>query len=175
MMNYIDKLLAELSSRLPELEWKIGSIKASISSHNVPRGLFRASHGFSGQTCVDEIKADIQALSLQLNQRSANYLATRITQKINVLVTLCQIQSKRNKSQERVHFGLSTITTRQQWISTLEHSIQTLESQKQSMINALAQFKKSVNDAAVLNLQAELGEVERRLTLAKETLNQAIA
>lgn len=174
-MNYIDELLAELSSRLPELEWKISALNSSFTSHSLPRGLFRPSPELSGQACIDEIKWDIQALSVQPNQRSASYLALKINQKINVLVALCQIHSRKNKPEEKVYFGLNMLSTRQQWIQTLESNINTLAGQQQAMAKALEQMKLNTSNPAILSLQGELGEVERRLTLAREELNRAVS
>lgn len=173
-MNYINELLAELTSRLPELEWKISGLGSLISSQSVPRGLFRSSNELTGTACVDEIKSDIQALSHQRNERSAHYLANRIKQKVNVLVALCQIESRKNKIEEKIHFGVKMLSTRQQWIGTLEKEVSILEKQQQAIAKALSQMKQSTNAAAILSVQGELGEVQRRLTLAKEALNQAI-
>ena len=173
-MNYINVLLAELTSRLPELEWKIIGLGSFISCHSVPRGLFRSSNELTGTACVEEIKADIQALSHQKNERSAHYLANRIKQKVNVLVALCQIESRKNKVEEKIHFGVKMLSTRQQWIETLEREVSTLEQQQQAIAKALSQMKLSTNAEAILSVQGELGEVQRRLTLAKEALNQAI-
>ncbi len=172
-MGYVDEILTELYSRLPELEWKISTLKSAFSSHSLPRGLFNTTLEFSAQACVEEIKSDIKALSGQTNQRSAFYLASRINQKINVLVALCQIHSRKNKPEEKVYFGLNMLSTRQQWIHKLESDIQTLEMQHQAMIKSLEQLRLNSNAPAVLSLQGELGEVERRLTLAKEELSRA--
>ena len=174
-MNYINDLLAELTARLPELEWKISSLSSTISSHRVPRGLFRSGIELTGPACVEEIKAEIHALSQQKNERSAQYLADRIKQKVNVLVALCQIESRKNKPEEKVYFGVKMLSTRQQWIITLEKDISTLEAQQQAMAKALEQLKHSTNTASILSLQRELGEVVRRLTLAREALNQAVS
>jgi hypothetical protein len=174
-MKYIDDILVELSSRLPELEWKISSLNHSFSSHSIPKGLFRPHPEFSAVACVNEIKEDITALSQQKNERSANFLATRIQQKINVLVTICNLGNQKNKREEKVHFGLQTISTRQQWIQGLELDIEILSKQQDAMTKALQAMRYNKNNEALLNLKAELGEVERRLTLAKETLNQALA
>lgn len=173
-MNYLDELLAELTSRLPELEWKISSLSSLISSQSVPRGLFRLNNELTGAACVEEIKADIQALSHQENERSAHFLANRIKQKVNVLVALCQIESRKNKVEEKIHFGVKMLSTRQQWIENLEREVSTLEKQQQAIAKTLIQMKHSANAAAILTVQGELGEVQRRLTLAREALNQAI-
>lgn len=174
-MDYINDLLADLSARLPELEWKMSSYSAGFSSHSLPKGLFKFRSEFSGPACIAEIKADIDALAKQTNQRSASYLALRIKQKINVLVVLCQMHTRKSKPEEKVHFGLQMISTRQQWIQSLEDDIERLTTQQQAMLNALAQMKQSANNPGQLNLRSELGEVERRLTLAKEALTRAIA
>ncbi|WP_298628110.1 primosomal replication protein PriC [uncultured Legionella sp.] len=173
-MNSINELLTELNSRLPELEWKISELSSAISSHNLPRGLFRTGFELTGAGCVKEIKADMLALSQQKNERSAHFLASRIKQKINVLVALCQIDNKKSKAAEPASFGVKMLSTRQQWIQNLETDINTLTQQQQAMVKSLEHLSHSNNVDAVLALRAELGEVERRLTLAKETLNQAI-
>ncbi|CEG58077.1 primosomal replication protein PriC [Legionella fallonii] len=173
-MNYINELLVELTARLPELEWKISSFNLFLSSHDIPSGLFRSGPELTGEGCINEIKADIQTLSQQKNERSAHYLSNKIRQKVNVLVTLCQMESRKNKMEEKVHFGIKMLSTRQQWIATLEQDIKALEKQQLAMINTLEQMQRNSNITAILSLQGELGEVEKRLTLARETLNQAI-
>lgn len=173
-MKYLAELLTELSARLPELEWKISGLSVSLSSHNLPKGLFRHGIELTGSGCIDEIKEDIHKLSQQKTERSAHFLAERIKQKINVLVALCQIDSKKNKPQMKESFGLTMLSTRQQWIQNLEAEINTLARQQQAMTKSLQQMTRGSNPSAILTLRAELGEVERRLTLAQETLNQAV-
>lgn len=173
--NYINELLSELSSRLPELEWKLSNLGAFFSRRSLPRGLFSSNMELSGAACIEEIKSDIKVLSEQKNTRSAQYFAERIQQKINVLVSLCQINAKKNKPEGAVYFGVKMLSTRQQWIKTLENDIETLVTQQQAMLNALEQNKLSTNVEVMLSVQAELGEVERRLTLAKEELKRAVS
>lgn len=174
-MNYLNELLRELTARLPELEWKISEIGSFIHSQNIPRGLFRSVSELTGASCIEEIKTDIYALSHQDNERSAYYLANRIKQKVNVLVALCQIESKKNHVEEKVYFGMKMLSTRQQWITTLEHDIKNLEKQQQAMLSSLEHMKSGSNTEAILSLQSELGKVEQRLTLARESLNQAVS
>ncbi|MBA3536808.1 MAG: primosomal replication protein [Tatlockia sp.] len=162
-------LLERLTERLPELEWKINSLGARLSANSLPRGLFRPHLEMSAATCIDEIKADIQQLTRQKSEYSAFYLAERIEQKISVLVTLCHLQTTKPKTEEKIRFGLDKISTRQQWLQTLEKEIDLLTLQQQAMLKTLEQIKASGNSQAVLQLQAQLGEVEKRLTLAKET------
>ncbi|CAM4455553.1 MAG: hypothetical protein LEGION0403_FIIPPAGN_01282 [Legionella sp.] len=171
MSTETKQLLKSLAARLPELEWKVGELGSSFSGHKLPRGLFR-TESLTGAACIAEIKTDIQSLSRQEGY-SASYLATRIQQKVNVLVTLCQIHSRHHKPEDNASFGLKMLSTRQQWIQTLETDIQTLEKQQQAMTKALEQMMRSPSATAILQLKAELGQLERRLTLAKETLNRA--
>lgn len=173
-MNDINQLLVELTSRLPELEWKISNFSTFISNHTIPKGLFHSSSELTGPVCIDEIKADIRTLSQQKTECGANYLANQIKQKVNILVTLCQMESRKNKVEKKAHFGIKMLSTRQQWIATLEQDVKTLEKQQQAIRKTLEQMKDNSNATAILNIKSELGEVEKRLTLARETLMQAI-
>jgi hypothetical protein len=175
MPNDSIELLTKLITRLPELEWKMSGLGSSFSSHSLPRGLFRAAIESNGASCIAEIKADIHALSEQSNERSAVYLAERIQQKINVLVALCQMHSRKNKVEEKVSFGVKMLSTRKQWIGDLEADIHALEAQQHALNNTLEHMTRSHNSAVILQVKAELGTIERRLTLAKETLNRAIS
>lgn len=173
-MNYIEELLNELSARLPELEWKISHLKIPISAYNLPKGLFRTPYNLNSETCMAEIKSDIAGLAQQKNQRSAMHIASRINSKINVLVTLCQMYNKEKPSHEKVSFGIKMISTRQQWIESLELNVATLAQQQQAMLKALDTMQNKNNDLAVLSLKKDLGEIERHLTLAKESLQRVI-
>lgn len=172
-MNSLDDLLTELNSRLPELEWKIKSLGTNISIHHLPRGLFKTRSEFCGQQYIDEIKADLKVLSQQNNKRCAHYVAEQIKSKVNVLVTLCQLDQKKPKSHGKEYFGLGMLSTRQQWMQSLEHEIATLVLQQKGMISTLEQMNKIKNTEAILALNSELGALEKRLTLAKETLSKA--
>lgn len=171
-MDYLQQVLSELNARLPELEWKIRDL--SLSHKNIPHGLFRIKHGLSGNLCVEEIRADILTLSRQNNDRGIHYLAQRIQRKIDVLVTLCQIDNRKSKPVEKVSFGLNSLSTRQQWLKTLEQDIQALTIQKLALTKTLEQKKSTHNATTYLNLSAELGEIDKRLTLAQEAFNHSI-
>lgn len=82
---------------------------------------------------------------------------------------------KNNKPESKISFDLTTLSTRQQWIKTMEEKICALEEQYQAMRKTLEQMKSCSSPATILHLQTELGNVEKRLTLAKETLNRAIS
>lgn len=60
------------------------------------------------------------------------------------------------------------LSTRQQWINDLEIEVEALSNQQQAMIQSLAKLQRRQDSNSLLNLKAELGEVERRLTLAKK-------
>ena len=102
-----EDLLQQLSARLPELEWKISYLGASLSTKTLPRGLFTPHLEMNAANCIAEIKADIQKLASQKNDNSAKYLAARIERKILVLVTLCHLQMNKPKPKidEKVKFS----------------------------------------------------------------------
>jgi hypothetical protein len=170
------QLLNDLTARLPELEWKINELGSAFSKYNLPKGLFRSKNELDGPACIAEIKTDIHALSLQKNERSANYLAERILQKVNVLVALCQILSRKPKVEDKSCFGVKMLSTRQQWIRDLEVKIQAMEAQRQAMGRSLEQMmRRNQQPEAILQLKAELGKIEQRITVAQETLSRAVS
>ncbi|HRD68937.1 MAG TPA: hypothetical protein PK657_02220 [Legionella sp.] len=173
MTRFIDETLAELTSRMPELEWKISNLP--ISRSNLPKGLFSLGTEITGLTCIEEIKADIKALSFQNNERSALYLATRIKQKINILVSLYQIHARKQKPIIEESFGIKMLSTRQQWLRSLENDINTLILQQKALTNTLELMTSGASEHALLTVKGDLGEIERRLTLAREAYNQAIS
>jgi hypothetical protein len=164
-------ILEELAERLPELEWKMNSLGALFSAYALPKGLFRPSMDGSATACIAEIKADIQQLTVQKNESSAYYLAARIQKKISVLVALCHLQANKPKVERKINFGLNKISTRQQWLQTLENEINLLTLQQEAQIKAIQQMQTRGDTQALLQLQVDLGDVEKRLTLAKETFS----
>lgn len=175
MQTVSNELLGSLIKRLPELEWKIGSLGTIFSYKSLPYGLFRLNKEVTGAAYIAEIRADLETLSRQDNERSAFYLVQRIQQKINVLVKLCQMNQKKNQDEIKEPFGIKMISTRQQWINELEQEQNILIKQQQAMIRTLNQLTQQNNSKMILSLKVELGEVERRLTLAKEALHRAVA
>jgi hypothetical protein len=175
MLSEASQIITELTSRLPELEWKISSLNSSFLNQHVPPGLFGPSKEITGNICIEQIQADIQLLSQQNNERSALYLAQKIQHKVNVLVALCRPNPK-NKSHEKVYFGVNRLATRQQWIGCLEAEVQSLESQRQALTRTLDQMtNRHEISESILQLKADLGEVERHLTLAQEALKRVIS
>ncbi len=169
----IQDIILNLSARLPELEWKLSLAGPGIAPKQLPPGLFLSRHEYTVQSCMDEIKADLQAIRQQNNIQSARYLAERVGKKINVLVRLCQQQLNKKTPESQSEFGVKAIGTRQQWLKTMQEEIDTLTIQHQALAARLADVQAKHNMQATLNLQLELGKAERRLTLAKETLERS--
>ena len=171
--NYIQELIADLIARLPELEWKISSLNPFLLSQSISKNLFR-SQDLTAAACIKELKVDIHVLSTQNNERSAQYLAVQVKQKISVLVGLCKVQQKKKNENKKANFGMVMLSTRQQWLHSLEHDVEVLIKQQEALAkrSAQMQFNNTV-PSVLLNLKAELGEVEKKLTLAKEALNKA--
>lgn len=167
----LDDVLSRLSARLPELEWKLSLQTPVINPSLLPRGLFRSRIELTPQGCVDEIKADLQAIGKQDNEQIRQYLTERVGQKINVLVRICQNYPDKKKLEQQVNFGVQAINTRQQWLQTMQDNIDTLSRQQQALAMSLVKLKaENSNIQAVLSLEAELGKAGQRLTLAQETM-----
>ena len=126
-------LVQQLANRLPELEWKLSCLGSSLKPSLLPRGLFRSRLDFSSQSCIEEIKMDLQTMrrlsrsgiqnsSRNLgNERSIEYLAVRVEQKINVLVRICQQSIEKKTPQREVYFGVQTINTPQHSLHPLPY------------------------------------------------------
>lgn len=172
-MISVQESIQDLSARLPELEWKLEGINTLLNPQQIPRGLFRAQNSLTPQICIDEIKAELKMLGHQNNEASAHFLTERINRKINVLVRLCKIHADKHKPERHAAFGVRALSTRQQWLQTLEQDIAKLTTQSQALSSRLNTLSPTTPPQLRLNLQAELGEIEQRLTLAHETLARA--
>ncbi len=202
-------LVQQLANRLPELEWKLSCLGLTLKPSLFPRGLFRSRLELTSQSCIDEIKADLQMMK-QLtrssfpknspsrglsagssdrpsimdpadkprdvgSERSVQYLAVRVEQKINVLVRICQQSLEKKTPQREVYFGVQAISTRQQWLKSLQDEVDTLSHQHQALETAISTSKANNNIQTTLSLEKELGEAYRRLTLAKEMFSRHAA
>lgn len=174
-MENINQLLVELRSRLPELEWKITNLNQAFSAHHLPRELFPSTPDWHAKDCIINIKRDIQQLSSQKTQTSAYYLAQRIKQKISVLVRLCQLDKVEKKTKDKLYFGVKSLSTRQQRVSELEVEINMLLTQREALADTLSHLKKEKAPTIVIRVSAELGEVEKRITIAQEILKKLTA
>ncbi len=170
--HYIEELSADLITRLPELEWKLSQLSSSLINQALPNNLFR-TQDLTALSCIKELKADLQALRKQKHERSATYLAEHLKQKISVLVGLCKMQQK-NKSESKItSFSLTMLSTRQQWLQSLDQEVGILKKQRDALNKRLEQMQSSKEQTALLNLKFELGELEKKLTLAEEALSKA--
>lgn len=173
-MNVICEMVESLSARLPELSWKLGLKYSVLNPKLLPRGLFKEQMEMTPQSCINEIKADLVRIGSIKNERSLSYMVDRVSQKIHVLVRLCQWAEEKNAYlPASPSFGMQVISTRQQWLAALREDIERLDAQCLALSHTLTLLKKGNDTKATLNLQSELGEVERRLTLARETLERA--
>ncbi len=169
----IDHLLQQLSARLPELQWKMACLGGSISSHALPRGLFRYAFDYKPLACLAEIHADIKSLSEQNSLQSAYYLSQKIHQKITVLVALCNKKAK-NKAGKKAAFGVRKLSTRQRWLQALEKEIEDLEQQKKALSVTLQNTERGAKPELALALKAELGALEKQLTIARESFQKSL-
>jgi hypothetical protein len=174
-MTTIEVSVRELSARLPELAWKLSTLYKEFNPKSLPRGLFQSQFEMTPTSCIDEIHADLHLLNHHKNDRSSRYLADRVNQKINVLVRLCQLHKDKKSIKQAPAFGVQSLSTRQQWLGTLQEEIDGLSSHRQALITTLNRLQTGQDSAAILSVQADLGDIERRLTLARETLTRATA
>jgi DNA-binding transcriptional MerR regulator len=174
-VHYIKELTTDLMTRLPELEWKINDLNPILFARSIPRRLFR-TQDVTALSCINELKLEISSLAKQKNSLSAHYLAEQIKQKINVLVGLCRVEQKNKKVKSPASFSLNMLSTRQQWLQTIERDVDVLIKQQQALAKTLKQMQLQRTDPdTILNLKSELGEIEKRLTLAQEALAKAIS
>lgn len=169
----LSEVLKALQSRLPELAWQLGKPGIHFTRQSLPPGLFRY-YGEEPDGFIQEIKSDIHSLTHHSNTKVAQYLAEKINQKINVLVAICSETRRQAVREEPQVFIMDKLSTRQQWLSSMEAVVQRLDEQKKSLEKALAD-KNNARDCLVsLQLRKELGALEKELTLAKEAYARAI-
>ncbi|MCX7118070.1 MAG: hypothetical protein NTW94_09280 [Legionellales bacterium] len=165
--------LQNLSARMPELLWKLSTKYSVLNATQLPRGLFKQRLEMTPQALVDEVDANLGLLKKTTHELSAHYLAGKVSQQIHVLVRLCQRMSTPSQNASPSTFGISSITTRQTWLSTLQMDIDRLNSQQLALTQNLEKLQEGCDLQAQLNLQSELAQVERSLTLSQETLSRA--
>lgn len=168
-MPYLADILQTLAARLPELEWRLGEV-GKIHVQALPKGLFQSSKGddwIDPLACIQEIKQNLMTLNLVHESSAGSFLALKISQKINVLLRLCQMHRRKAAAKGRVSFEMNQLATRQQWLETLEKEIERLSVQQTAILSTLE--KNRHLPAVVLTLQQELGELTRQLTLVQTT------
>lgn len=168
MMNSGLETINVLAQRLPELLWQLKRLYPDLTATVLPPGLFRQTFYQTPDLCIDEIKQDIAILKQQSNHRSHQFLADKISRKINVLVRLCHWKEKHPSKKATVSQGVRGMMSRQQWLQTLENDIHSLEEQCHALELRLTYVQQAGEPQAILALQGELGEARRELTVAKE-------
>ena len=161
-----------LRARLPELLWKLNKHHTLFHSSQLPKGLFHQTLEMSPHSCIEEIQLDLQALEGREEDESGRFLASKVNQKITVLVRLCQLQA--DKPLSPPPDLLEAMSTHQQWVVALEKEVMHLRAQHQALATALQEGSSSRGSEALLTLQADLGESARRLTLAEEAMERAM-
>ena len=168
----LDDLCDNLCARLPELEWGLSQLGLKFQAKLLPRGLFVCAMELNAQNCIYEIKNDVLVLSQQKQRQRAVYLADRIHQKIEVLVRLCNLQRKKSVAiNPAAIFTLDALSTRQQWLSSMQAQVCSLTEQQAAMKQANKILSRS--NESILRMDAELGDVTRKLTIAQEALSRA--
>lgn len=174
MVLDLHKIAQDLIARLPELEWKINTLGSSFCTFQLPKNLFTIKDNITGSACIADIRNDICLLLNQQSSRCALFLAQRIKQKINVLVLICHIHPSKESAHEKMNFNLQTLSSRKQWVAECELQIANLQQQKYAIEQRLVRNTQKETAALILSLKAELGTVERQLSIAVESLNQTI-
>jgi uncharacterized protein YlxP (DUF503 family) len=171
-MTEFSESLDTLVARLPNLAWKLKTLYSFIPAHLLPTGLFNERLEMTPEICIEEINEDLKAMALQQNERSIKYIAERVSRKINVLVQLCQKEPDHD-SKRAFTFTLQSISTRQQWLDSVREEISQLIAQQHALQKSLTEaLKNDPTSPAIIALRAEIGKLEERLTLARETLAQ---
>ena len=164
--------LKNLEDRLPELAWQLQKLGLSYVTQHLPKDLFPLKDTASIPAYINNIKLDIKALSAGQSFLTQQFIANRITRKINVLVSLCNQTLSPSIRPDNSSLDLQSICTRQHWIKKIEENIIQLNLQKNALLKV--QQRPSLSIAAKLNLQKELGELQKLLTVAEETYAKAI-
>jgi len=172
-MDTIEFDLRKVVERLPELEWKLGALGRKLNVNALPRGLFHKVTNGCAKGFVDNIKTDIDEMQLELSGRRGRYLASRIEQKISVLVQLCQLHSKKTKTTDYVGASIQSLKTRQSWLQGLDDEMSKLSKQRQALVQRLHHINAEKNTELALTIHADIGKLEQRLSMAKEQFDKA--
>lgn len=169
----IDPMLKEIEDRLPELAWKTSLLPHRMTLSTLPKRLFSLPLDSHPSDCVNEIKHDLRRLNgIERFSQEYAYLVKRIEQKIEVLVRLCQIELKKHDNKSTSAQLMMRLCKRRQWVEELEQSIKNFQQQYDHL---RAQIKDDCKDTQVqLIMQADLGLLEKKITILKEKLAQTI-
>lgn len=166
------QVLNELSVRLPELQWALRLADKNSLSHSLPAGVFRSPLQGEPYSFIEEIRWDLQVLARCLNDASGQALAQKIRHKIATLVAACRLPPHTKVATHGLESSvLKHMATRKQWVQNLEEQLTRLTEQHAALVHRLSQ---SMDASLQLNLQAQLGQLQRELTLAKEAYTKAM-
>lgn len=148
----IQRFIEQLYARLPEIEWQFNKLDSNSLPDQLPGDLFQCKP-LTTHACMDEIKANIDALKKQNTEQAIRYLCVLIEKKINTVVRICKSSSPNQV--------VEVIRTRQQWLEDLQAEVAALTRQQQALRN---------NTKTSLQLEKELTEVTHRLIKAQARL-----
>lgn len=170
MVNHAKKSIDELNQRLPELLWQMKSIKRIIPRSHLPAGLFKNTSS-EPEAYIEDIQADIERIRVQTAPKVIHYMVEQVARKIDVLVNCCKKKPSPHSKSSKSRLSVQAISTRQQWLQDIEKEVFSLQQQEQALRKQLNTCARS--DAKILSLQAELGDIQRQLTLSNEALKKA--
>jgi hypothetical protein len=175
-MDRLSDELRQLEARVPELEWQLNKFDGYFPFASLPKGLFRQQADKPGLAYAKEIREDLALLATYSqppeHTSAARFLALKIQQKIHVLVSICK-QNQKEDNNKGISYDISAITTRQEWLQKLETQVDDLRRQRQALLEMLSQKEAAKDTNSELGLRKELGDLEKRVTLAEEAYVKA--
>lgn len=176
-MSSVIEIVETLTSRLPELEYRLDEV-GKIHSSGLPKGLFRASQfaaTISSLTCIEELRADLMHLKSLLEEVSEQqspvvlYLAKQVNLKMQVLLQVCHQHRRKKMSVTKVNMEMKQLATRQQWLDSVRQERKRLLLQQSALQRALSQHQGNAH--AAMTLQHALGDVETHLSSIERMLS----
>lgn len=162
-------VVQRLYERLPELEWKLNQLDLNELANQLPKGLFQCKP-VTLHACIAEIKVNLHALEQQDTPNAIRYLCMQIEKKINVLVRVCQQSADKATHNGSGVNSVEVLWTRQQQLQALQAEVDSLTKQHEALALSVANAKNHHNPQVFLQLEKELGQATRCLTLAQEKL-----
>lgn len=167
--------LEHVIARLPELEWKLTALGSSLNNRVLPQGLFKNRVELTAKDCINDIRADIDKLKSRDEGTSSTLLALMIERKVNVLVRLCYLYSKKKTKSIEARFDIDGMKTRQSFLRSLEDDISCLSKQLEALTLRLKLYESRGDVDVSLKFRADIGKLEQLLTRAQEKYAKAIS
>lgn len=165
MMQTLEDLIQELEQRLPELAWRLQKINMAFLYKSLPQGLFTISSDASFSDYIQDITFELSRLQQASSPAIQQFLGDKIKRKVNVLVNIC-VQPQNKAATVETKLNIKRFRTRHQWLQDAEKEIVQLKQQYTALLNTAN--RDYLNTAAQLNIQQELGELQKKITLAEE-------